>query len=122
MAKRRRQTSGGAQGPSFGGLGGGGGMAKKLQDLQQQMADAQEALGDEIVQVSVGGGVVSVEMTGHQKLTKIVIDPDVIDPDDIEILQDLITAAVNQAIDESQSLASSRLEGLTGGLNIPGLF
>ena len=97
-------------------------MAKKLQDMQQQMVEAQEALGDEIVEVSSGGGVVTVEMTGHQKLTKLTISPDVVDPEDIEILQDMVIAAVNEAIDKSQSLASNRLEGLTGGLNIPGLF
>ena len=103
-------------------MGGAGGMAKRFQDLQQQMVDAQEALGDETVEVSVGGGVLSVEMTGHQKLTKVEIDPDVVDPEDVELLQDLIVAAVNEAVEKSQKLASERLEGLTGGLNIPGLF
>lgn len=121
MAKRRRQTSGGALGKSFGG-GGAGGMAKKLQDLQKQMAETQEALGDETVEVSSGGGAVTVVMTGHQKLTQVTIDPEVVDPEDVEILQDMILAAVNEAVDRSQELASSRLEGLTGGLNIPGLF
>ena len=61
-------------------------------------------------------------MTGQQKLTGITIDPEVVDPDDVEMLQDLIIAAVNEAIEKSQNLASERLEGLTGGLNLPGLF
>jgi len=123
MARRKRRVPGGSVGKSLGGaLGGGGGMAKKLQDLQQQMVDAQEALGDETVEVSVGGGVLTVEMTGHQKLTKVEIDPDVVDPEDVELLQDLIVAAINEAVDKSQQLASERLEGLTGGLSIPGLF
>lgn len=123
MARRKRKTSGGGIGKSLGGaLGGAGGMAKRFQDLQQQMADAQEALGDETIEVSVGGGVLTVEMTGHQKLTKVEIDPDVVDPEDVELLQDLIVAAVNEAVDKSQQMASERLEGLTGGLNIPGLF
>ena len=121
MAKRKRKSGG--LGKSLGGaLGGAGGMAKRLQDLQQQMVDAQEALGDETIEVSVGGGVVTVEMTGHQKVTRIDIDPEVVDPEDIEILQDLIVAAVNEAVDKSQAMAAERLEGLTGGLSIPGLF
>jgi len=122
MAKRKRKSSSGGLGKSLGGLGGGGGMAKKLQDLQQQMVDTQAALGDEKIEVSVGGGVVSVEMTGHQKLTNITIDPEVVNPEEVELLQDLIVAAVNEAVDKSQAMASERLEGLTGGLSIPGLF
>ena len=118
MARRKRQTGGGL-GKSLGNVGG---MANKLQSLQQQMLEAQEALGDETVEVSVGGGVLSVEMTGHQKVTKIYIDPDIVDPEDVEVLQDLVMAAINEAVEKSQELASVRLGGLTGGLNIPGLF
>ncbi len=121
MAKRKKKRSGGL-GQSLGGALGGGGMAKKLQDLQQQMVDTQAALADETIDISVGGGVVTVEMTGHQKLTKITIDPDVVDPEDVEMLQDLIVAAVNEAVDKSQAMAAEQLEGLTGGLNIPGLL
>lgn len=120
MAKRKRTPSGGrgkSLGPSMG-----GGMAKRLQDLQQEMIDTQAALGEETIEVSSGGGVVTVVMTGHQKLTKITIDPEVVDPEDVEMLQDLIMAAVNEAVEKSQEMAAERLEGLTGGLNIPGLF
>ncbi len=118
MAKRKRRP-GARPVPSF---GGGGGMAQKLQELQQQMADTQAALGDKTIEVTAGGGVITVEITGHQKINKITIDPEVIDPDDVEMLQDLIMAAVNEAIEKSQEMASGELEGLTGGLNIPGLF
>ena len=122
MAKRKRKSSAGGLAKSLGGGLSAGGMGKKLQDLQQQMVETQEALGDETVEVSVGGGAVVVEMTGHQKVNRITIDPEVIDPDDVEILQDLIVSAINEAVDKSQALASERLEGLTGGLSIPGLF
>ncbi len=124
MAKRKRKP-GSRPVPSFGGGGGmnmGGGMAQRLQELQQQMAERQEALGDKTIEVSAGGGAITIEITGHQKITKIAIDPDVVDPDDVEMLQDLVMAAVNEAIQQSQEMASSELEGLTGGLNIPGLF
>lgn len=96
-------------------------MMQQLQKLQQEMLEAQEALGDETVEVTVGGGVVKVVMTGHQKLEAVEIDPDVLDPDDVEILQDLIIAAVNEAVDESQEMAADKMSGFTGGLNIPGL-
>lgn len=122
MAKRKR-TPGGPKPaiPSFGG-GGPGGMAKKLQELQQQMQDTQEALGDETFEGTAGGGVVKVVMTGHQKVTGVTIDPEAVDPDDVEMLQDLILAAVNEAVEKSQETASERMGGLTGGLSIPGLF
>ncbi len=123
MAKRKRQP-GARPAPKFGGGGGApaGGMAQRLQQLQQQMKETQEALGDKVMEVSAGGGAITVEITGHQKITKITIDPDVVDPEDVEMLQDLVMAAVNEAIEQSQTLASSEMEGLTGGLNIPGLF
>ncbi|HUW14321.1 MAG TPA: YbaB/EbfC family nucleoid-associated protein [Anaerolineae bacterium] len=98
-----------------------GGMAQQIQKLQEEMAQAQEALGDETVEVSVGGGVVTVVMTGHQKVRSVTIDPEAIDPDDVEMLQDLILAAVNEAVERSQGLAADRMGALTGGLNIPGL-
>lgn len=96
-------------------------MMQQLQKLQEEMIEAQEALGEETVEVTVGGGVVKVVMTGHQKLQAVEIEPDVLDPDDVEMLQDLIIAAVNEAVDKSQEMASERMGGLTGGLNIPGL-
>lgn len=112
----------GKKGLRLPGSGGASGMAKQLQQLQQQMIDAQEALGDETVEVSVGGGVVSVVITGHQRVESIKIDPEVVNPEDVEMLQDLIVAAVNEAVEKSQAMAAERLQGLTGGMNLPGLF
>lgn len=99
----------------------GGGMAQQLQKLQQQMLETQEALGDEVVEVTAGGGAITVAITGHQKVQSITIDPEVVDPEDVEMLQDLIVAAVNEAVEKSQNLAAERLGGLTGGLGLPGL-
>jgi hypothetical protein len=103
-------------------MGGGGNMMQQLRQLQEEMARTQETLGDEVVQVSVGGGVVQMVMTGHQRLQSVQIEPDILTPDDVEMLQDLILAAVNEAIERSQKLASDRMGALTGGLNVPGLF
>ena len=102
----------------MGGMGGGG-MMQQIRQLQEEMARTQEALGDELVQVSVGGGVVTMVMSGHQKLLSVTIQPDILDPDDVEMLQDLVLAAVNEAIERSQALASDRMGALTGGLNLP---
>ncbi len=99
-----------------------GGMAQQLQKLQQDMVAAQEALGDEVVEVTAGGGAISVAITGHQRIRSITIDPEVVNPEDVEMLQDLIVAAVNEAIEKSQSLAAERMGSLTGGLGIPGLL
>lgn len=100
----------------------GGGMAQQLQKLQQDMLATQEALGDEVVEVTAGGGTVTVAITGHQQIQSITIDPEVVDPEDVEMLQDLIVAAVNEAIQKSQDLAAERLGGVTGGLGLPNLF
>lgn len=97
-------------------------MARQVQKLQEEMLKAQESLGEETVEVSVGGGAVTVVMTGHQKLQSITIAPEAVDPDDVEMLQDLILAAVNEAVERSQGLAADRLSALTGGLGIPGLM
>ncbi|MDH7487288.1 MAG: YbaB/EbfC family nucleoid-associated protein [Anaerolineae bacterium] len=99
-----------------------GDIAQQVQKLQEEMRRAQEALEEETVEVSVGGGAVTVVMTGQQKLRSVAISPDVIDPDDVEMLQDLILAAVNEALERSQGLAADRLSALTGGLGIPGLM
>jgi hypothetical protein len=118
--------------PSFGGGSSGGGLglpggaksglAGQLQAMQQQMLEAQESLGDKTVEVSAGGGAITVVMTGHQKLVSMKIDPEVVDPEDVEMLQDLIVAAVNEAVEASQNLAADELGSITGGLKIPGLF
>jgi DNA-binding YbaB/EbfC family protein len=131
MAKRKGKGRG--KGFSLGGGGGSGsslpggmkgGLAGQLQAAQQQMMEAQEALGDKTVEVSAGGGVINIVMTGHQKLQSITIDPEVVDPEDVEMLQDLIMAAINEAVEASQKLASEEMGAITGGLglNMPGLF
>lgn len=102
--------------------GGGGGMSGQLQKLQEEFAKTQERLGDETVEVTVGGGMVKAVMTGNQKLVSITIAPDAVDPDDVEMLQDMVLAAVNEAIERSQGLAAEKMSGLTGGLNLPGLL
>lgn len=107
--------------PALGG-GGGGGMMQQIRQLQEEMARTQENLGDETVEVSVGGGVLQMVMTGNQRLLSVKIEPDILNADDVEMLQDLVVAAVNEAIERSQQLASDRMGSLTGGLNLPGLF
>ncbi len=122
MAKGKPRPAYGGRRSGGGKPGGGGGdMLGQLQKLQEEMAKTQERLGDENVEVTVGGGVVKAVMNGHQELLSITISPDVVDPDDVEMLQDMILAAVNEAIERSQGLAADKMSALTGGLKIPGL-
>lgn len=109
------------KGGGFAGAGVGG-MMQQLQQIQEEMARTQEALGQEKVEVSVGGGAVQVVMTGHQRLEAVTIDPEILDPDDVEMLQDLIVAAINEAVERSQALAAERMSALTGGLDLAGLL
>jgi DNA-binding YbaB/EbfC family protein len=116
-----------------GGSGGPGGldlnsMMKQLQQVQSEMAQAQEKLKDEVVEASAGGGMVKVRMSGDLRLLGIEIDPEAIDPEDPELLQDMVTAAVNEAIRSAQELATDKLGGIAGGalggaggLGLPGL-
>ena len=104
----------------FGG-GMGGGMLGQIQKLQQEMAKAQEALAEETLEVTAGGGAITIVVTGNQRVRSIKLQPDVVDPADVEMLQDLLVAAVNEAIERSQTHAAQKLQGLTGGLGIPGL-
>jgi DNA-binding YbaB/EbfC family protein len=96
-------------------------MLKQAQQLQQRLIQAQEALDQETVEASVGGGAVTVTASGKQKVLKITIDPAAVDPQDVPMLEDLVLAAVNEAMDKAQELASQRLGAITGGMNIPGL-
>ena len=106
-----------AQGPDLNQL------LKQAQQMQAEMAKAQEQLKEEIVEASAGGGMVKVTMTGDMQLREIVIDPDAIDPEDAEMLQDMVAAAVNEALRSAQELAANRMGGITGGLGggMPGL-
>ena len=100
-------------------------MMKQVQEMQRKMAEAQEQLADETVEASAGGGMVTVVMTGSLEVREVRIKPEAVDPDDVEMLQDLVTAATNEALRSAQALASDRMGGATGGLdlpNIPGLF
>jgi len=97
-------------------------MADQLRKLQEDMAATQEALGEETVEVTAGGGAIKVVMTGHQHVQSLTIDPEVVTAGDVEMVQDLVVAAVNEAIEKSQSMAAERMSGLTAGLGIPGLF
>lgn len=96
-------------------------MMKQLQQAQVAMAAEQEKLKDEIVEASAGGGMVTVKITGDQQITEIKIDPQALDPEDAEILQDMLLAATNEAIRSSQQLAEQRLGGIAGGLGLPGM-
>ncbi|MCL5958763.1 MAG: YbaB/EbfC family nucleoid-associated protein [Chloroflexi bacterium] len=92
-----------------------------IKQMQAKLLKIQEELAKETVEVSSGGGAVTVTITGHQKVESVKIDPEVVDPDDVEMLQDLILSAMNEAIAKSQEMASKRLSAVTGGLKIPGL-
>ncbi len=107
--------------PAFMPRGGTGGMMQQIQRLQEDMVRAQEALGDETVEVTAGGGAISVVITGHLEVRSITIKPEVVDPADVEMLQDMVLAAVNEAIQKAQGMAAERMGKLTGGLNLPGL-
>jgi len=105
----------------------GGGMnmnqlMKQAQKMQQQMAEAQESLASQSLEVSSGGGAVKVVINGEKKIQELTISPDVVDADDVEMLQDLVMSAINEAIRQIDETASAQMSKLTGGLNIPGLF
>ena len=96
-------------------------MMKQVQKMQADMAKMQEALAEEVVEASAGGGMVTVQVTGAIEIKSIKIDPTAIDPEDVEILEDMIMAAANEALRSAQELANKKLGGITAGLNIPGL-
>ena len=102
--------------------GGIGNIMKQAQQMQLRMAEMQEELGNKQVEASAGGGMVTAVVSGKQQLLELRIDPTAVDPEDVEMLQDLVTAAVNEAIKQSQQMASEEMSKLTGGMNIPGLF
>lgn len=97
-------------------------LMKQAQRMQAEMARVQDELKDERVEVSVGGGVVKVVMTGELVVDSVTIDPAAVDPDDVAMLQDLITAAVNEAVRQAQDTASKKMAAVTGGMGIPGLM
>ncbi len=106
------------------GVGAGGidpAMMRQAQQLQEQLAQAQEELKEATVEVTAGGGVLSVVMGGDHKLRSVAIEPDILDPEDHEMVQDLILAAINEATDRLEAMSEERMSGLTAGLPLPGL-
>ena len=95
---------------------------RQAQELQAKLSKAQQELGDMTAEVSSGGGAIKVVIDGQQKIRSVSISPEVIDAEDAELLEDLVMAAINEAIQKSQELAASHLSSLTGGLKIQGLF
>lgn len=96
-------------------------MMRQVQKMQAEMMRAQEELETQTVEASAGGGAVTVTVTGRLEVTQVKIQPEAVDPDDVEMLEDLITAAVNEGIRQAQKMVSDRMAQVTGGLNIPGL-
>jgi hypothetical protein len=91
-------------------------LLKQAQKMQEDMLAAQESLKDEIVEASAGGGMVSVKVTGDLEIKEIKIDPQAVDPDDVELLQDMVLAAVNEGMRAAQELAASKMGSIAGGL------
>lgn len=123
MAKNKKMR-GLARGGGLPGMGGGlpggmGNLMSQMQKLQDEMEKTQEALADEEVTATAGGGMVTVVATGAQEIRAITIKPEAVDPDDAELLQDMVLAAVNEAIQKSKALAEERMGSLTGGLGLP---
>ncbi len=105
----------------LGGMGGGNmnNMIRQAQKMQQDMMKAQEELESKSYEAAAGGGVVTAVVSGKKELESIAIDPEAVDPDDVEMLQDLIVAAVNEALRKANEDAASQMSRLTGGLNLP---
>ena len=107
------------------GMPGGGNMnnmMKQVQKMQKQMEDVQGELDEREVEASAGGGAVNVKVTGKKALIELKINPDVVDKDDVEMLEDMIVAAINEAFRKADEMVESEMKKVTGGVNIPGLF
>ena len=106
---------------NMGGMGNMNSMIKKAQKMQEEMLKAQEELGEKIVEASVGGGAVSVKVNGKKELIELTISPDAVDPDDVEMLQDMIVAAVNDALKKGEETRESEMSKI-GGAGMGGMF
>lgn len=114
-----------AKGRRMGGMQGGANMnnmMKQVQKMQKQMQEAQEAIELKEFEVSAGGGAINVKINGKKEIVAINIKPEVVDPDDVEMLEDLILAAVNEAIRTAEEVINKEMGKFTGGLNLPGMF
>ena len=96
-------------------------LMKQAQQMQEQLAQAQNEVANEVVEASAGGGMVTVKATGSGQITEIKIKPEAIDPEDPEVLEDMVLAAVNEGLRSAQELAANKMGGLTGGLDLGGL-
>ncbi|RBW67327.1 YbaB/EbfC family nucleoid-associated protein [Bacillus taeanensis] len=103
-------------------MGNMGGMMKQVQKMQKDMAKAQEQLKEKTVEGTAGGGMVKITANGHKEILDIKIDQEAVDPDDVEMLQDLVLAAMNDALKKVDELVSKDMGKFTQGMNIPGLF
>ncbi|WP_040224440.1 YbaB/EbfC family nucleoid-associated protein [Bhargavaea cecembensis] len=104
------------------GMGNMQGMMKQMQKMQKKMAEAQEELGEKRLEGTAGGGMVKVAVSGHKEVLEVTVDPSVADPDDVEMLQDLIVIATNDALKQADELTNSTMGQFTKGMNIPGMF
>jgi len=102
--------------------GGMGNLMKQAQQMQQKMMKMQEEMAAKTVDASVGGGMVTVTANGRAEVLSVKIDPQAVDPDDVEMLEDLVLAGVNEALRKAQDMMASEMSKLTGGMKIPGLF
>ncbi len=122
---QRKDMIGVAKGGFPRGMGGGGNMnqmLKQAKKMQEQMMKMQEEMEEKVYEAQSGGGAVSVKISGKRELTEIKIQPDAVDPDDVEMLEDLILTAVNEGLRLAEESSANEMSKLTGGLNIPGLF
>lgn len=101
--------------------GGGGDMMAQVQQMQAQMAQTQEALADEYLTVTAGGGAVAIEISGTQRIRSVTLAPELLEDGDAEMLGDILTAAFNEAMEQSQTMAAERLNAITGGLDLGSL-
>jgi nucleoid-associated protein EbfC len=97
-------------------------MMKQMQKMQKKMAEAQEELGEKRLEGTAGGGMVTVVVTGHKEIVDVQIKQEVVDPDDVEMLQDLVLAATNDALKKADELSNSTMGQFTKGMNLPGMF
>ncbi|MDN4609197.1 YbaB/EbfC family nucleoid-associated protein [Sporosarcina highlanderae] len=104
------------------GMGNMQGMMKQMQKMQKKMAEAQEELAEKHLEGTAGGGMVKVIVSGQKEVLEVVIDPSVVDPEDVEMLQDLVVIATNEAMAKAEELANSTMGQFTKGLNLPGMF
>lgn len=115
----RRHGGGGAGGR--GGMGGMDALLRQAQEMQAQLLKAQEEFAQTTVEASAGGGMVKVALKGNQRVESVTIDPEAVDPDDVEMLQDMIVAAMNEALEKLQQKQAEMMGPLAGGLQLPGL-